>query len=68
MSLDELRQTCGCEWPAIAKAQAEASTRLQDLRAVLANPGGGAIDSDDVSVVVFGSLARGEWTSESDLD
>lgn len=68
MSLDALRQACGCEWPAIAKAGAEASSRLQSLRTLLTNPTGGAIDSDDVSVVVFGSLARGEWTYGSDLD
>lgn len=69
MSLHELRQRCGREWPAIAKAQKESETRLDQVRqVVLRGDDGVPIDSEDISVVVFGSLARGEWTGGSDLD
>jgi hypothetical protein len=69
MSLDELRKRCGIDWPAIAKARQAAGERFARFRDILAKPGGeGPIDSEDISVVVFGSLARGEWTSGSDLD
>lgn len=40
---------------------------MNRVRQVLAR-GEAPIDSEDISVVVIGSLARGEWTSGSDLD
>src|SRR5229473_2397673 len=69
MSLDALRNRFGREWPAINKAKHETAARLDQLRTIACNGvGGSPIDSDDISVVAFGSLAREEWTSGSDLD
>jgi hypothetical protein len=69
MSLDELRNRQKKEWPAIAKAKNDAAARLALVRRIVQEAAnGGPIDSEDISVVVFGSLAREEWTSGSDLD
>ena len=69
MSMDELRTRCGREWPAIAKAKRESAGRLDDLRQIVRDAGDGSpLDSEDISVVAFGSLAREEWTEGSDLD
>jgi hypothetical protein len=55
----------GTTWPTMEKAagdaEAERSKRWTDLSA-------GGLCPADTSVVVFGSLARGEWTHGSDLD
>jgi Nucleotidyltransferase domain len=69
MSLDRLREACGRQWPAIAKAKREAAARLEQIRKIVQQADSGhPIDSEDISVVAFGSLAREEWTSGSDLD
>src|SRR5262245_41479191 len=70
MSLDELRQRLGKEWPAIAKTAGQADSALARIAERVKCPaaGEGSIDSGDISVVVFGSLARGEWTTGSDVD
>ena len=47
----------------IMAAQADASAVQQLLREKLRT-----FMSDDVDIVVFGSLARREWTSGSDVD
>ncbi len=62
-ALDQLRQKLGREWPAIARADRAAQAMRAQLRGALRN-----LDSVDTSIVVFGSLARNEWTSKSDLD
>lgn len=66
--LDELRKRCGRQWPAIAKAKQEAAQHAARFRQLLQQHDGGPIDSSDVNVVAFGSLAREEWTAGSDLD
>src|SRR5260370_13352181 len=69
MSLDELRKKSGKEWPAIANARTEAHARAEQVRQLVqAGADGTSIDSEDISIVAFGSLAREEWTSGSDLD
>src|SRR3954454_18635520 len=46
----------------------EASRKTREnLDSLLSNKIGKYV-SEDTSLVVFGSLARGEWTSQSDLD
>lgn len=65
MSVDALAKVLGKRWPAIDKADADASAQLDKVKAIVA---GTQIDSSDISVVVFGSLARKEWTGGSDLD
>ena len=60
-----LAEKCGREWPMIKKAdldaRAERAKRAADLS-------GAGLIPVDTSLVVFGSLARGEWTQGSDLD
>jgi hypothetical protein len=63
--IDELSKRCGAPWPTMVKAQAAASTERARLAKLLTDPG---LVPADTSVVVFGSLARGEWTMGSDLD
>jgi predicted nucleotidyltransferase len=65
--LKELQTKHGCEWPAIKKAIATTERELADLEHLLLPPDGRPL-AENVSVVFFGSLARGESTSQSDLD
>ena len=69
MSLDELRKRFGKKWPALGKAKSEAVARVEQVRKLVREGADGTpFDSEDISAVAFGSLARGEWTSGSDLD
>ncbi len=69
MSLDELRKRFGKEWPVLARARGEALARLEQVRKIVQDGAGGTpFDSEDISAVAFGSLAREEWTNGSDLD
>jgi hypothetical protein len=70
MPINRLRHRLGKEWPAIAKTAAQADAALKRIAELVRQPaaGEGSIDSGDLSVVVFGSLARGEWTAGSDVD
>ena len=61
--LAELQRRLGCEWPAIDKARQGALRTRAELKERLAG-----VDSADTSVVVYGSLARQEWTCGSDID
>jgi hypothetical protein len=63
----ELATRCGVSWPAMFAASQEA----RRVRAELADRVTGAsppLIPADTSLIVFGSLARGEWTRKSDLD
>lgn len=58
-----LAKQLGAAWPFIDAARSHAAKRRADLAAAIEQH-----TSEDVSVVVFGSLARNELTSGSDLD
>ena len=60
--LERLSERCSRKWPAITKARKFTSDWLQKLEALQ------KFSSDNTSIVVFGSLARGEFTSGSDVD
>ena len=69
MSLDALRQKHNCDWPGLERARKQALARLEQIHTILREGVQGMpFDSDDISAVAFGSLAREEWTSGSDLD
>jgi len=51
------------EWPAINRARDRASETAEKIENALEGLG-----STDAGVVIFGSLARKEWTSRSDVD
>jgi len=69
MTWDEIEKHFGQTWTAIRAAKDATEAKLAQVRGLLdPKTGEGAIDSGDISVVVFGSLARNEWTSGSDLD
>ena len=53
----------GREWEHLARARTETSTQIEKLKVDLKN-----LDNLDSSIVVFGSLARGEATHSSDID
>ncbi len=61
--LDRLEQRLGSSWRSIRQARADTETRREHLRAGFAEHG-----SPDTTLVVFGSVARQEVTSGSDLD
>jgi hypothetical protein len=54
------------EWPTIFSARDAADTNRKRLCELLGKSGGKI--RPDMSLIVFGSLARGEWTTRSDLD
>src|SRR4029077_15085981 len=61
--VDLLESRLRANWIAIKKARGDTAVRRQELRDLFA-----ARKSPDTSVVVFGSVARQEITSSSDLD
>jgi len=65
--LNELQTAVSIKWPAIAKAMVNTEQELKDLEHLLL-PADGRPLAENVSLVFFGSLARGETTSRSDLD
>lgn len=58
---DKLRERIGLEWPALTRSRERTRSVISDLRREAQSP-------DETTVVVFGSLARGELTSASDAD
>jgi predicted nucleotidyltransferase len=70
MWLAKLREHLNQSWPAIAKAEGQAQLQIDRIRRLILQSAAkeGSLDSEDISLVVFGSLARQEWTSGSDLD
>ena len=66
-ALDRLRTKLGTEWPAIKRAQ-EASEQVKNQLSDLLARDERRLLSEDSNFVVFGSLARCEWTAGSDLD
>jgi predicted nucleotidyltransferase len=63
----ELQTRTGKEWPAIAKAISSTERELTEIEHILL-PSNRRPLAENVSIVFFGSLARGECTSQSDLD
>lgn len=63
LPFEEYSGTTGQVWPAIAQARAESRAVHQTLKQSL-----GQFEDGDVNVVLFGSIARQEWTSGSDVD
>jgi predicted nucleotidyltransferase len=62
-TLDRLESSLGCDWRAIRKARSDATARQNQLDELFRGQ-----NSPDTSLVVFGSVARQEVTSSSDLD
>lgn len=61
--LHGLQSRFRADWPALSAARTSAEIRFEQLQSTLE----GAAPSD-TSIVVFGSLARGEVTAKSDVD
>ena len=61
--IDLLAQRTGAQWNNLATAREKTRKTRQTLREKLKD-----LDSEDTSVVVFGSLARDDETSKSDTD
>jgi len=61
--LSILEQRLGTNWSQLKAASERAEAKRRKLRFALKG-----IDSDDTSVVVFGSLGRNEFTEASDID
>lgn len=62
-NLAQLERRLGADWHHIAAARSRAQEKRAELRGALRR-----LDSEDTSVVVFGSLARDEFTAGSDID
>ena len=61
--VEDLAQHLGVQWPTIATARVDATSKLREYSDALAD-----IGSADAAIVFYGSLARGEWTRGSDVD
>src|SRR6266581_889185 len=61
--LELLEARLGANWPAIHKARLDTSVKREELDQLFRER-----NSSDTSLVVFGSVARQEVTSGSDLD
>jgi len=62
-AVETLASRLGASWPAITGARARAGQELAELATILND-----LSTPDAAVIVYGSLARGETTSQSDLD
>src|SRR4051794_18198970 len=63
--LDVLCEKLGRRWPGIDMARRNADVERNKIAGILSTH---ALVPSDTSFVVFGSLARGEWTNGSDVD
>jgi predicted nucleotidyltransferase len=61
--LDKLQHELGVKWPTLNQARLDAGKKKKELLQALS-----PYESEDTSIVVFGSLARDEFTSGSDID
>jgi predicted nucleotidyltransferase len=61
--IDELSEKLGTKWPRISAAKFAAQSKIAELDHALS-----AETSPDTSIIVYGSLAREEFTQGSDLD
>ncbi len=61
--IDDLKRELQCDWASISRARETTARRRDELATLLSGE-----DSADANVVVYGSMARQEMTSESDLD
>ena len=60
-----LRERMGAEWPSITASRANSAAMLARLAQALDQP---RLVPAETTLVVFGSLARGEFTDSSDVD
>ncbi len=61
--ITQLERRLSADWPHIREARRLAQEKRDELKHALAG-----FDSEDTSIVVFGSLARDEFTPGSDID
>lgn len=62
-SIEKLAEATSSSWPNIRKTRELAASKREELKQALSGKG-----SRDTSIVVFGSLAREEFTEGSDVD
>lgn len=62
-AIEELAKRTGGDWQNLRRAHSTTRVEIEKLRNDLKN-----LDNEDASIVVFGSLARDEATSDSDTD
>src|SRR4051812_8826825 len=63
--LDELAAAIGASWPHIEASRREADEERKKIDRALRDR---RLDPSDTALVVYGSIARGEWTEGSDVD
>lgn len=61
--ISDLQRKLGVRWPAIRKAHEQTVQTKKKIEKLLKG-----LSSTDAGTTVFGSLARDEWTSKSDVD
>src|SRR5438874_1392431 len=65
LAIETLCEKLAKRWPAIDASRVAADTERQRISVILSE---NRLIPSDTSFVVFGSLARGEWTIGSDVD
>src|SRR5687768_9137333 len=63
-ALDTIRGSDSSRWNNIARAEALSDQKRSELNELL----GDLLTTDECSIIIFGSLARNEYTAGSDLD
>ena len=67
--VDILEKELGANWSSIRKAKESTSDTIKGLKEIFSTvPKPEDFNNNDISLVVFGSLARKEYTSGSDID
>src|SRR5438309_1765970 len=64
-AIEDLSLKVGKRWTAVDAARAAAVLKSDEIATILSTH---RLIPSDTSFVVFGSLARGEWTAGSDID
>lgn len=65
-SIDRLKQRVNSNWPAIDASVTVSQEKKKELLSLFSEAP--KLDSEDRSIVAFGSIGRNEWTTGSDLD
>ena len=65
VGIEKFREKLACQWPSIQQSQVASQGVQEQLSHLFQKP---RVLTADANFIIFGSLARREWTQGSDLD